>query len=100
MECVSRLLQCYQRQSSPFPCSEELSNPDESFFQGCIVRESQPNSFGSGFNNNGGGALATLFNENGVKQWFFPVSTEPCYNTLRHLNLAASLACISSLRFQ
>jgi len=45
--------------------------------QGCIVRESQPNSFGSGFNNNGGGALATLFNENGVKQWFFPRASVP-----------------------
>ena len=51
------------------------------------MRENQQNSFGSGFNDNGGGAFATLFDQNGIKQWFFPVRTALSYNALQDLSL-------------
>ena len=33
---------------------------------GCAVTETQPNSFGDGFNNAGGGVWATQFDESGI----------------------------------
>ncbi|KAF9511049.1 glycoside hydrolase family 16 protein [Hydnum rufescens UP504] len=45
--------------------------------QGCIVRESQANSFGSGFSSVGGGGFATLFSESGISTWFFPRASIP-----------------------
>lgn len=33
---------------------------------GCVVHETTPNSFGTGFNNAGGGVWATQFDVNGI----------------------------------
>ena len=41
---------------------------------GCTVVEQQPNSFGDGFNNAGGGVWATQFDESGIFTWFWTVS--------------------------
>ncbi|KAI0632998.1 concanavalin A-like lectin/glucanase domain-containing protein [Trametes polyzona] len=39
--------------------------------QGCTVQETQPNSFGDGFNNNGGGVWAAQFDQSGIFIWFW-----------------------------
>jgi len=45
--------------------------------QGCIVQETKPNSFGSGFNSNGGGGYAASIDTTGIKIWYFPRSSLP-----------------------
>jgi len=45
--------------------------------QGCIVKESQENSFGAGFASIGGGGFATLFDSAGISTWFFPRASMP-----------------------
>ncbi|KAH9891115.1 concanavalin A-like lectin/glucanase domain-containing protein [Cubamyces lactineus] len=44
---------------------------------GCGVRGSQTNSYGATFNDIGGGVYATLWDEDGIKTWFFPRSSIP-----------------------
>ncbi|EJF58454.1 concanavalin A-like lectin/glucanase domain-containing protein [Dichomitus squalens] len=44
---------------------------------GCGVRASQTNSYGAAFNDIGGGVYATLWDDDGVKTWFFPRSAIP-----------------------
>ncbi|KAE9403947.1 hypothetical protein BT96DRAFT_917131 [Gymnopus androsaceus JB14] len=44
---------------------------------GCVVVENQPNTFGAGFANNGGGVYAVLWDESGIAFWFFNRSVAP-----------------------
>lgn len=43
---------------------------------GCVVQETKPNSFGSGFAKNGGGVVATQLDTSGIYMWFWPVSAQ------------------------
>ncbi|CAL1696723.1 unnamed protein product [Somion occarium] len=45
--------------------------------QGCGVRAVQSNSFGSTFNNNGGGVYAMQWDNNGISVFFFPRNSIP-----------------------
>ncbi|OSD00034.1 glycoside hydrolase family 16 protein [Trametes coccinea BRFM310] len=44
---------------------------------GCTVLETQPNSFGQGFNDNGGGVWAAQFDVSGIFVWFWNRSALP-----------------------
>ncbi|KAI8990389.1 concanavalin A-like lectin/glucanase domain-containing protein [Trametes punicea] len=44
---------------------------------GCTVQETQPNSFGAGFNANGGGAWAAQFDVSGIFIWFWSRANIP-----------------------
>ncbi|KAK0230125.1 concanavalin A-like lectin/glucanase domain-containing protein [Armillaria fumosa] len=44
---------------------------------GCAVAENKPNSFGQGFNQNGGGAFALQFDVSGAYIWFWPRQNIP-----------------------
>ncbi|KAH7914464.1 glycoside hydrolase family 16 protein [Hygrophoropsis aurantiaca] len=45
--------------------------------QGCGVRSNTDNSFGSGFNSNGGGVYAMLWDNSGISVYFFPRNAVP-----------------------
>lgn len=50
--------------------------------QGCVVAETKPNSWGSGFAQAGGGVWATQIDVAGVFVWFWSVSVPSDYLTL------------------
>jgi len=41
---------------------------------GCLVQETKPNSYGSGFSNAGGGVFALQLDASGIYMWFWSVS--------------------------
>jgi len=45
--------------------------------QGCGIRASTNNSFGAGFNSNGGGVYAMKWDSTGIAVYFFPRGSEP-----------------------
>ncbi|KAG6857613.1 hypothetical protein H0H87_010181 [Tephrocybe sp. NHM501043] len=45
--------------------------------QGCGIRASSSNSFGAGFNKNGGGTYAMQWDSSGISVYFFPKGSEP-----------------------
>ncbi|KAJ7511897.1 hypothetical protein B0H11DRAFT_2268864 [Mycena galericulata] len=44
---------------------------------GCVVTETKPNSFGSGFASQGGGVFAVLWDTTGIAMWYFPRASVP-----------------------
>jgi hypothetical protein len=40
--------------------------------QGCATKDNRGSSYGAGYNQNGGGVHAMLWNSGGIKIWFFP----------------------------
>ena len=44
---------------------------------GCAIEVADQNSYGTSFNENGGGIYATEISSQGVNIWFFPAGTEP-----------------------
>ncbi|KAF9077551.1 concanavalin A-like lectin/glucanase domain-containing protein [Rhodocollybia butyracea] len=55
-------------------CTVDLASDEDT---GCIVRETQPNTFGAGFSENGGGVYAALWDDSGIAMWFFNRSSIP-----------------------
>ena len=71
----------HQTPSPQFPELGKLDNPDcfnqTNGNEGCLVQETQPNSFGVGFRNAGGGVNALLWDKDGMKIWFWTRSKVP-----------------------
>ena len=44
---------------------------------GCGIQDPRTNSYGSGFNNNGGGVYAMLWDDEGIRVFFFPRGSIP-----------------------
>ncbi|KJA23116.1 glycoside hydrolase family 16 protein, partial [Hypholoma sublateritium FD-334 SS-4] len=78
--------------SSPAPANQRgLSDQlDCGVEAGCTVRETAPNSFGSGFNSAGGGVYATHFDASSV--WFWSRQNIPA--SIRRLSPTSALASL------
>ncbi|KAJ3827032.1 concanavalin A-like lectin/glucanase domain-containing protein [Lentinula raphanica] len=66
---------CYLASNS-FQTGNTLQT-DCSTGQGCLVQETKPNSFGSGFAQAGGGVFATQLDVSGIYMWFWSRSDIP-----------------------
>lgn len=56
-----------------------ISNCNDTTASGCTVEETKPNSFGSGFAANQGGAFGLQFDVAGVFMWFWSVRVASTY---------------------
>lgn len=55
----------------------DVAAPNQASNQGCAINSSSTNTYGNGFNSNGGGVYATEWTSNGISIWFFPRSLIP-----------------------
>ncbi|KAF8827753.1 hypothetical protein HHX47_DHR4000369 [Lentinula edodes] len=87
---LDRKCESGDKQSVFPPCSSATSNqtgtttstnctvvPSEDENTGCVVEDTQTDSFGAGFAENNGGVYAVLWDESGIAMWFFNRSSVP-----------------------
>ncbi|KAJ7636562.1 concanavalin A-like lectin/glucanase domain-containing protein [Roridomyces roridus] len=68
-----------------------IHNCNDTTASGCTVEETKPNSFGAGFNNNGGGAFGLQFDVAGVWMWFWNRTSIPNSISSTSSNPAATM---------
>lgn len=50
----------------------DVNAPGQPNNAGCLISDNDTNTYGAGFNKNGGGVFATELNSKGINIWFFP----------------------------